>query len=76
MRVKQIGSGQFGEVFEGSYGGKKVAIKTLKDVDDDNRQSFLAEASAMAYVITPLLNIRSDYSHTVTTRDLVDCLLC
>ena len=48
VRVKQIGSGQFGEVFEGSYGGKKVAIKTLKDVDDDNRQSFLAEASAMA----------------------------
>ena len=47
VRVKQIGSGQFGEVFEGTYSGMQVAIKTLKDVDDENTKSFLAEAGVM-----------------------------
>ena len=50
VRVKQIGSGQFGDVFEGSYGGQQVAIKTLKDVDDENTKSFLSEAGVMTCV--------------------------
>jgi c-src tyrosine kinase len=42
-----IGSGQFGDVFEGQYEGKKVAIKTLKDKDDSAVKQFLAEADLM-----------------------------
>jgi predicted Ser/Thr protein kinase len=53
VRVKQIGSGQFGDVFEGTYGGKQVAIKTLKDVDEESTRSFLAEAGVMTYVCAP-----------------------
>lgn len=42
-----IGSGQFGDVFEGEYEGKKIAIKTLKDKDDAAVKQFLAEADLM-----------------------------
>eukprot|EP00042_Codosiga_hollandica_P051935 m.648991 g.648991 ORF g.648991 m.648991 type:complete len:456 (+) comp58388_c0_seq2:251-1618(+) len=55
VRVKPIGSGQFGEVFEGTYGGKQVAIKTLKDVDDESKKSFLAEADVMSKLKHPNL---------------------
>jgi c-src tyrosine kinase len=56
VRVKPIGSGQFGEVFEGTYAGKQVAIKTLKDVDDESRKLFLAEADVMSYVFPTILS--------------------
>lgn len=32
---------------EGTYNGKPVAIKTLKNVDADGVESFLAEADVM-----------------------------
>ncbi len=35
------------DVYEGTYKGKQVAIKTLKDVQHDAMQSFLAEADVM-----------------------------
>jgi len=55
VRVKQIGSGQFGDVFEGTYGGKQVAIKTLKNVDEESTRSFLAEAGVMTMLKHPNL---------------------
>lgn len=42
-----LGSGQFGDVFEGTYRNTAVAIKTLKNVDQSNVESFLAEADVM-----------------------------
>lgn len=42
-----IGSGQFGEVYEGTYKGIKVAIKTLKNKSDSVMQEFLSEANVM-----------------------------
>lgn len=42
-----IGSGQFGDVYEGSYQGQKVAIKTIKDVKGDGVTQFLFEAEIM-----------------------------
>jgi len=42
-----LGSGQFGEVFEGTFKGKKVAIKTLKNVESEAMTEFLAEANVM-----------------------------
>jgi len=47
-----IGSGQFGEVFEGQLAGKKVAIKTLKAEKDGGAKEqqisdFLSEAEKM-----------------------------
>lgn len=42
----RIGKGDFGDVYEGSYRSKKVAVKSLKD-SQKAAQSFLAEASVM-----------------------------
>nr|BAF02917.1 protein tyrosine kinase CSK [Monosiga ovata] len=47
VKSAQIGSGQFGDVFEGLYRGQKVAIKTLKDVQGDAIDQFLLEADTM-----------------------------
>jgi c-src tyrosine kinase len=46
-RGKKLGAGQFGDVFEGTYNGKRVAVKTLKNYDESAKQEFLAEASVM-----------------------------
>lgn len=43
-----LGAGQFGEVFEGSYKGDPVAIKTLKDATPATIEEFLSEAHIMA----------------------------
>lgn len=43
-----LGSGQFGDVFEGRHKGVKVAIKQLKSVTDEATQEFLAEADVMS----------------------------
>ena len=37
----------FTEVFEGTFKGKKVAIKTLKNVESEAMTEFLAEANVM-----------------------------
>eukprot|EP00055_Hartaetosiga_balthica_P005302 m.15374 g.15374 ORF g.15374 m.15374 type:complete len:458 (-) comp4463_c0_seq2:950-2323(-) len=42
-----LGSGQFGEVFLGTYKGKQVAIKELKNLTSSAKDEFLAEASVM-----------------------------
>jgi len=49
VRSTRLGSGQFGDVFEGTFGKKKVAIKTLKPVDgrESDTEEFLAEAHLM-----------------------------
>jgi hypothetical protein len=36
---------------EGTYQGKAVAIKTLKNVDAAGMENFLAEAEVMTYVV-------------------------
>lgn len=41
-----LGKGDFGDVYEGKYKGKKVAVKSVKD-RSKAAQSFLAEASVM-----------------------------
>ena len=46
-REQMLGAGQFGEVFEGTYKGTKVAVKTLKEVTDEAVHEFLAEADVM-----------------------------
>ena len=38
------------DVFEGTYKGTKVAIKTLKNVTPQATEEFLAEADVMRYV--------------------------
>jgi c-src tyrosine kinase len=47
IKENLIGSGQFGEVFEGTYRDTKVAIKTLKDSSPAAVEEFLAEADVM-----------------------------
>lgn len=47
-RTTRLGSGQFGDVFEGTYKGEKVAIKTMKgENSESDAQEFLAEADVM-----------------------------
>lgn len=47
-RTTRLGSGQFGDVFEGTYKGERVAIKTMKAGGADSEtQEFLAEADVM-----------------------------
>lgn len=50
-----LGSGQFGDVYEGKFNGKQVAIKTLKNVDAEATQAFLAEADVMTRLKHPNL---------------------
>lgn len=50
-----LGSGQFGDVFEGTFQGTKVAIKTLKNVDAEATEAFLAEADVMSKLKHPNL---------------------
>ncbi|KAJ8029238.1 Tyrosine-protein kinase CSK [Holothuria leucospilota] len=49
-----LASGNFGDVREGTYQDKRVAIKLLKD-DDKAAQAFLAEASVMTSLKHPNL---------------------
>lgn len=44
---EKIGKGEFGDVMLGMYQGKKVAIKTMKDVQTRRMHQFLAEATVM-----------------------------
>jgi len=46
-KTVRVGGGQFGDVFEGTYRGVKVAIKTLKASGDAQTEEFLAEAHVM-----------------------------
>ena len=41
-----LGKGDFGDVYEGTFRGQKVAVKSLKD-RSKAAQAFLAEASIM-----------------------------
>lgn len=52
----RIGKGDFGDVYQGEYQNKKVAIKSLKDTDKA-AQAFLAEASVMTLVFIILIFI-------------------
>jgi len=54
-REQMLGAGQFGEVFEGTYKGTKVAVKTLKEVTDEAVHEFLAEADVMTKMKHPNL---------------------
>ncbi len=45
--LEKIGKGEFGDVMLGVFEGKKVAIKSMKDIQTRNAQRFLAEASVM-----------------------------
>eukprot|EP00040_Diaphanoeca_grandis_P030782 m.182709 g.182709 ORF g.182709 m.182709 type:complete len:482 (-) comp32130_c1_seq1:69-1514(-) len=55
-RETRLGSGQFGDVYEGTYKGEKVAIKTLKDQEKEaDTQEFLAEADVMTRMEHPNL---------------------
>eukprot|EP00050_Salpingoeca_kvevrii_P016311 m.54327 g.54327 ORF g.54327 m.54327 type:complete len:482 (+) comp6836_c1_seq1:107-1552(+) len=55
IKSQLLGSGQFGDVFEGSYQGQKVAVKTLKIEQEADVQSFLAEADVMTNLSHPNL---------------------
>lgn len=44
---EKIGKGEFGDVMLGVYQGKKVAIKSMKELKTRNVRKFLAEASVM-----------------------------
>ena len=51
-----IGKGEFGEVWLGEYKGKKVAMKTMKDISDEKGlMQFLTEASVMTSLHHPNL---------------------
>ena len=52
---EKIGKGEFGDVMLGVYDGKKVAIKSMKDVKTRNAQRFLAEATVMTSLQHPNL---------------------
>ena len=52
---EKIGKGEFGDVMLGLYNGKKVAIKSMKDVKTRNAQRFLAEATVMTSLQHPNL---------------------
>ncbi len=45
--LEKIGKGEFGDVMLGVYQGRKVAVKSMKDVKTRNAQRFLAEATVM-----------------------------
>ena len=47
MEKEKIGKGEFGDVMLGTYKGKKVAIKSTKELMTRNTSKFLAEASVM-----------------------------
>ncbi|EDQ86681.1 uncharacterized protein MONBRDRAFT_33686 [Monosiga brevicollis MX1] len=55
IKGAKLGSGQFGDVFEGTYCGQRVAIKTLKNYEQSLRDEFLAEASVMTKLKHPNL---------------------
>ena len=40
---EMIGKGSFGEVFKAVYRGQAVAVKTLKEIDEENLERFRAE---------------------------------
>lgn len=44
---EKIGKGEFGDVMLGVYKGRKVAIKSMKELLTRNARKFLAEASVM-----------------------------
>jgi len=52
---EKIGKGEFGDVMLGLYNGKKVAIKSMKDVQTRNAKRFLAEATVMTSLQHPNL---------------------
>eukprot|EP01137_Pigoraptor_chileana_P023681 Opistho-2@90386 len=77
---KTIGSGQFGAVYEATYRGQKVAVKTLKDADAV-ATDFLGEAAVMTKLQHPnlvqLLGVCTDGSpiYIVTEFMAKGCLL-
>ena len=45
--LEKIGKGEFGDVMLGLYKQKKVAIKTMKELQTRRTNQFLAEATVM-----------------------------
>lgn len=68
--LEKIGKGEFGDVMLGNYKGKKVAIKTMKELVTRRTNQFLAEATVMTSLqhdnLVCLLGIILDSSDPAT----------
>ena len=66
-----LGSGQFGIVEKGTWQGKEVALKTLKEgSDEEDKVKFLQEAAIMAQFRHPnIVTLHGVYSQRQRTRE-------
>lgn len=51
--TRRIGAGSFGEVFEGTFKGRAVAVKTLLEVTEENVKNFRGEILLNAALVHP-----------------------